>query len=243
MITLTRTLIVVAGSLALAGCALEVGEDEDLAELTEVEASSSQVCVYSDANYQGKVACWGGLARGQHATIADLFDAPVDNDQISSFRVKKGIKVRFYRDVDREGAEYRANGFFGDVNDPNLGSGGRPVGNDDISSIYIERMWDTANDWDADEWQVCLYEDEGYAGKAHCFGGLEKGQKAYVPALFHTAVGNDRASSIAVRDGVTARLYSTVHYGGTAITVGSSHRSLGSAGMPNDSLSSLVIER
>jgi hypothetical protein len=243
MITLTHTLSAVAlGSLLLAGCAMEVGDDDEGdAELTETEAAGSQVCVYSDASYGGKVACWGGLTEGKHVTIADLLDSPVGNDQISSFKVKKGLKVRFYRDVDGEGPDYRANGFFGNVNDPDLGGGNRPVGNDSISSIYIERQWDTANSYD--DPQVCLYSDDNYLGDYACFGGVHSGQRAYVPALFHTAVGNDRASSIAVASGIKVRLYSAVNYSGSMISVGSGHRSLGSAGLGNDVLSSLVIER
>ena len=246
MITLTRTFaaaLLVSGSLALVGCAMEVGDDGEAdAELTETEAAGSQVCVYSDASYGGKVACWGGLTEGKHVTIADLLDSPVGNDQISSFKVKKGIKVWFYRDLDAEGTTaYRANGFFGQVADPDLSGGNRPVGNDSISSIYIERQWDTANSYD--DPQVCLYSDDNYLGDYACFGGVHSGQRAYVPALFHTAVGNDRASSIAVASGIKVRLYSAANYSGSMISVGSGHRSLGSAGLGNDVLSSLVIER
>jgi len=244
MITLTRTFaaaLLVSGSLALVGCAMEVGDDGEAdAELTETEAAGSQVCVYSNANYEGKAACWGGIPEGGHLTIHDLFDAPVGNDQISSFKVKKGIKVWFYRDLDAEGTAYRANGFFGQVADPDLSGGNRPVGNDSISSIYVERMKDVADPYDNP--QVCLYSDDGYLGEETCFGGVHPGQKAYVPALFHTAVGNDRASSVAVASGVRVKLYTAANYTGSSITVGSSHRSLSSAGLGNDILSSLTIE-
>ena len=243
MITMTRTLFAAAlGSLLLAGCAMEVGEDgEGDAELTETEAAGSQLCVYSDANFGGKVACWGGLTAGTHLTISDLFDAPVGNDQISSFKVKTGVKVKFFRDLDGEGPDYRANGFFGQVADSNLAGGNRPVDNDSISSIYIEKMGDTANDYDSP--QVCIYSNDDYQGDATCFGGVHAGQRTYVPALFHTAVGNDRASSVSVASGMKVKLYSAVNYTGSTVTVGSGHRSLGSAGLGNDVLSSMIIEK
>ena len=246
MITLTRPLVLTAlftGSVALAGCALEVGEDDQAdAELTETEAAGSQVCIFSDADFQGKAACWGGIPVGGKFTVPDLFDAPVGDNQATSIKVKKGMKVRLFNDVDREGAEYRINGFFGAVSDGNIGVGGKPIGNDSLSSIIIERTSSVADEWDADEWQVCLYSDADYTGDAHCFGGIRPGHKAYVPTLFHTAVGNDRVSSVQVRSGVKVRLYSAVNYLGSLTSASYSDRNLSGNAVGNDSLSSLTIE-
>jgi hypothetical protein len=238
---MTTTLCtLVAGALALAGCAFEVGED-DQAELTEIEGPGSQLCVYADADFQGKAACWGGIGPGERVTVSDLDGLPVGNDQISSFKVKRGVKVRFFSDVDRGGAEYRANGFFGQVVDSNLGVGGKPVGNDAVSSIVIERNSATAGDWDPDrDWQICVYQHADYQGEAECYGGVSG--RAYVPALFHTAVGNDSASSIEINDGVRVTLYSAVNYSGTAVTLDRDTPSINATALGNDALSSLVID-
>ena len=230
-----------AATMLFAGCAMAV-EGEDEVELTEVEAAGSQVCIYEHADYQGKVACWGGIREGGKVTVPDLFDAPVGDNQASSIKVKKGMKVRFYSDVDREGAEYRMNGFFGAISDPNIGLGGKPFGNDNLSSIYIERLGSVARDWDPDDWQVCLYADADYKGASQCWGGVPAGGKAYVPALFHTAVGNDRASSVQVRGGVEVRLYSGVNYLGSVTSATGSDRNLSGNAVGNDTLSSFVIE-
>ena len=224
MITMTRMFAgaaVVAGSLALAGCAMEVeGEDEADAELTETEAAGSQVCIFEP----------------------DLFDAPVGDNQATSIKVKKGMKVRFFTDVDREGAEYRINGFFGAISDPNIGVGGKPIGNDSLSSIVIERTNTVADDWNPDDWQFCLYSDADYKGTSQCWGGIRPGHKAYIPTLFHTAVSNDRATSIQMRSGVKVKLYSAVNYLGSVSSLGSSDRNLSGNAVGNDSLSSLIVE-
>ena len=244
MITMTRRFALVAvGSLSLAGCAMEVeGEDEADAELTEVEAAGSQVCIFEHANYLGKSACWGGIPEGGKFTVPDLFDAPVGDNQASSIKVKKGMKVRFYSDIDREGADYRINGYFGAISDPNIGIGGKPFGNDSLSSIYIERLRSVAGDWDPEDWQVCLYSDADYKGASQCWGGVPRGGKTYVPSLFHTAVGNDRASSIQLRSGVKVRLYSAVNFLGSLSSFSSSDRNLSGNIVGNDALSSFVIE-
>jgi len=246
MITMTRMFAgaaVVAGSLALAGCAMEVeGDDEADAELTETEAAGSQVCIFEHADYQGKAACWGGIPKGGKFTVPDLFDAPVGDNQATSIKVKEGMKVRFFTDVDREGAEYRINGFFGAISDPNIGVGGKPIGNDSLSSIVIERTNTVADDWNPDDWQFCLYTDADYKGTSQCWGGIRPGHKAYIPTLFHTAVSNDRATSIQMRSGVKVKLYSAVNYLGSVSSLGSSDRNLSGNAVGNDSLSSLIVE-
>jgi len=239
---MTTTLsILTAAALALTGCAFEVGEEGDQAELSEIEGPGSQLCVYEHADYQGQKACWGGIGPGERVTLSDLDGLPVGNDQISSFKVKRGVKVRFFSDADRGGAEYRANGYFGQVADPNLGAGGKPIGNDAISSIVIERTSNTAGDWDPDrDWQICIYQHADYEGEVECWGGV--GGRAYVPGMFHTAVGNDGASSIELNEGVRVALYSGVNYSGDPVTLDRSVSNISATALGNDTLSSFIID-
>jgi hypothetical protein len=214
-------------------------------ELTAGEVSTSQVCIYEHADYQGRVQCWGGLLPGQRASIPHLFDSEVSNDQAHSFKVKRGFKVQFFNDVDYKGARYSVNGYFGRVLDANMGLGRKPVGGDALSSLKITALTSTARAWSEEDWQVCLYSDADYGGDVKCYGGVPAGKTRGQPTIFHTIVGNDRASSIAVNDGVIATFYSGVDRTGASLTVDGSFgargvRNLGSSPLGNDTLSSFA---
>src|SRR6185503_19342638 len=157
------------------------------------------------------------IPRGGEVTIPHLFDSEVPNDQVSSFKVKRGVKVQFFSDTDARGSKYSVNGYFGRVWDRNLGQGGaKPVGNDSVSSLKIRVMSRTADAWEGDDWQVCLYADADYKGKVQCWGGVTSGRVAWVPTMFHTAVSSDQASSYVVNEGVHVTFYRDVDMKGAA---------------------------
>ena len=268
-------LALVAATLGTAACAAEIGDvDTDSAEdgdmddtivdgddpeaddglevppgelqVTAAEVSSSQVCIYEHPNYEGRVQCWGGLLPGQRATIPHLFDSEVGNDQAHSFKVRRGIKVWFYSDVDAKGARYSANGYFGRVWDPDMNVGSKPVRGDALSSMKITRLGTTAGSWDGDDWQVCLYADADYKGRVQCWGGVPSGKTRGLPTIFHTAIGNDQASSIVVNDGVLGQFFGGVDKGGASVSVDGTFgqrgiRNLGSTPLGNDTLSSFAL--
>ncbi len=228
-------------------------EDDDVVDvpagdldLSAGEVSGSQVCIYERPDFQGRVACWGGLMPGERATIPNLFEAAVGNDQAYSFKVKRGVKVAFYSDVDRKGARYSANGYFGRVWDADMNRGEKPVRGGALSSMVITRMGSTAGAWDEQDWQVCMYSDANYGGQEQCWGGVPDGRTRGLPTIFHTAIGNDRASSVAVNDGVVAIFFSDVDRdGGSLFLDGRAGargvRDLGASPLGNDRLSSFVL--
>ncbi|HUS63076.1 MAG TPA: peptidase inhibitor family I36 protein [Kofleriaceae bacterium] len=223
---------------------IEVPADE--LEITAGEVSGSQVCIYDRPAFQGHAACWGGLLPGERATIPNLFEAAVGNDQAYSFKVKRGVKVSFYSDVDRRGARYSANGYFGRVWDPDMNIGDKPVHGGSLSSMVITRMGSTARAWDDDDWQVCMYSDADYGGTEQCWGGVPDGKTRGLPTIFHTAIGNDRASSVAVNDGVVAIFFSDVDRHGAGLFVDGRDgvrgvRDLGASPLGNDHLSSFLL--
>lgn len=228
-------------------------EDDDVVdvpvddlEISAGEVSTSQVCIYDRPAFQGHVACFGGLRAGERATVPNLFDAAVGNDQAYSFKVKRGVKVSFYSDVDRKGARYNANGYFGRVWDPDMNIGDKPVHGGSLSSMTITRMTSTAGAWDEGDWQVCMYTDANYAGHEQCWGGVPDGKTRGLPTIFHTAIGNDRASSVAVNDGVVAIFFSDVDRHGASLFLDGRAgargiRDLGSSVLGNDHLSSFLL--
>ena len=250
-------LLIAACSLAASGCATEVDgpesdEDEDYLESEPIAAAGefadAQVCIYPNENFGGTPQCWGGIPKGGQVTVPHLFDSVVGNDQTSSFKVKRGVKVQFFRDTELRGAKYTVNGFFGRVWDRNLGQGGaKPIGNDDVSSMVIRVMNRTAEAWDGDDWQVCLYSDEGYKGKTQCWGGVPSGRVAWVPTMFHAAVSSDQASSYVVNEGVNVTFYRDVDMKGTGYLSDGEYGQrgaprLGATPIGNDVISSMRIE-
>jgi len=216
-------------------------------ELTAGEVSTTQVCIYEHPNFEGRVQCWGGLLAGQRAKVSHLFDSSVGNDQAHSFKVRRGVKVAFYSDVDAKGARYSVNGFFGRVWDRDMNSGNKPVRADSLSSMVITRMGSTARAWDGDDWQMCAFSDADYKGSMQCWGGVPDGRSRGLPTIYHTAIGNDRISSIMVNDGVVGRFYSNVDRTGSSLSIDGTFgargvRNLGSTPLGNDSLSSFLIE-
>lgn len=215
-------------------------------ELQAGEVSTTQVCIFEHPNFAGRSQCWGGLLPGQRATIPHLFDSEVGNDQAHSFKVRRGVKVSFYSDVDAKGARYNVNGYFGRVWDADMNVGPKPVRGDSLSSMVVSRMSSTASSWDDDDWQLCMYADADYRGTVQCWGGVPDGATRGLPTIFHTAIGSDRASSIVVNDGVVAKFFSDVDRKGTGLTVDGTFgargvRNLGSTPLGNDSISSFSL--